>query len=189
MVPHLDPEGLEAFKNRLSKTKNYLEYGCGGSTFLASSFPLESIISVDSDKEWVEKLNSLVKVENKIISIRYCNIGSVQNWGIPIDSSGYKNYWEYIVSPWKHAESNGVVPDTILIDGRFRVACFLYSLTKANSDTVILFDDYTNRPEYSVVTQFLKPRSFYGRMAEFKGCYELNFEILNSILKYSCIYD
>lgn len=189
MSPHLDPAGLKAFENRLSTAKNYLEYGCGGSTFMASSYPLQSIISIDSDKDWVDRIDSMISPGDKQITINYCDIGEVKDWGIPINDTGFKNYWQYISSPWIHAKNKNINPDLILIDGRFRVACFLYSLTMASYDTVILFDDYTNRPAYSVVDKYLKPNAFYGRMAEFKGCYKLDFEILNHILQYSSIYD
>ena len=37
---------------------------------------------------------------------------------------------------------NKLVPDLILIDGRFRVCCFLSSLKYGNVGTKILFDDY-----------------------------------------------
>lgn len=189
MSPHLDSDGLKAFENRLSTATNYLEYGCGGSTFMASSYPLQSIISIDSDREWVERIDSMILSEDKVITLSYCDIGEVKDWGIPINDKGFKNYWQYITLPWIHAKNKSISPDLVLIDGRFRVACFLYSLTVVNHDTIILFDDYANRPAYSIVGKYLKPKAFYGRMAEFEGCYKLDFEILNHILQYSCIYE
>jgi hypothetical protein len=46
-------------------------------------------------------------------------------------------------SPWRRG---AVKPDLVLIDGRFRLACFLHPLLAAAPGTPILFDDYTNRP-------------------------------------------
>jgi hypothetical protein len=54
-----------------------------------------------------------------------------------------------------------------MIDGRFRVACFLTSLIYAQPQTVILFDDYEDRPVYHVVEKHLKPVLMAGRMAKF----------------------
>ena len=54
-----------------------------------------------------------------------------------------------------------------MIDGRFRVACFLNSLLNADPNTIILFDDYINRPHYHIVEEFLKPTQSCGRQACF----------------------
>ncbi|MAO75600.1 MAG: hypothetical protein CL699_04770, partial [Chloroflexi bacterium] len=69
----------------------------------------------------------------------------------------------YTSSIWNRAEK----PDVVLIDGRFRVACFLKSLLHAPPNTVILFDDYINRPHYHVVEEFLTPDQTCGRQASF----------------------
>jgi len=189
MVPHLNQQEFNVLKKTLSESKNYLEYGVGGSTVLASSFPLESIISVDSDIKWIDKVKSEIDDTGKFISLEYCDIGEVRDWGIPINYNGFKNYWKYITQPWRIAKINQIIPDVILIDGRFRVACFLYTLTKVSSETVILFDDYTNRTEYSTIERFLMPIATHGHMAEFKGGYNLDSEILDYILQYSNNYE
>ena len=42
----------------------------------------------------------------------------------------------------------------MLVDGRFRVACFLTSLIEADAGATILFDDYTDRPHYHLVEDY-----------------------------------
>ena len=64
-------------------------------------------------------------------------------------------------------EREGVSPDLVLIDGRFRVASFLVSALLAQEGCTILFDDYFDRPNYHVVEKYLKPVRKAGRMAEF----------------------
>jgi hypothetical protein len=40
-----------------------------------------------------------------------------------------------------------------MIDGRFRVACFLQTILHAQNDIIILFHDYRIRPDYHVVEE------------------------------------
>lgn len=167
MIPHLESQGLVYFKNSLSKCSNYLEYGSGGSTVLASQYNLNSIISVDSDKLWADKVESKINRSKKFISINYCDIGPVRDWGIPTDLSGWKNYWKYTVLPWKVSIDRNIHPDLVLIDGRFRVSSFIYSWLNADEGTIILFDDYTTRPEYHILEKIFSPVATHGIMAEF----------------------
>lgn len=55
----------------------------------------------------------------------------------------------------------------LLIDGRFRVACFVSALVRIQKPTLILFDDYKERSEYHIVERILKPTQLVGRMAIF----------------------
>ena len=63
--------------------------------------------------------------------------------------------------------SEGFSPDVVLIDGRFRVACFLYALIHTKPGTVIIFDDYADRPEYHVVEEVISPVEVDQRQAKF----------------------
>lgn len=186
MLPHLESQGLLHFKNSLSKCSNYLEYGSGGSTVLASQYNLNSIISVDSDKFWADKVESEIDRSRKFISINYCDIGPVRDWGIPTDLSGSKNYWKYVVLPWKVSKDRNTYPDLILIDGRFRVSCFIYSWMNADEGTTILFDDYTVRPEYHVLERIFTPIATHGMMAEFSVTSEFDhLAAVDYLLEYS----
>ncbi len=46
--------------------------------------------------------------------------------------------------------------DVVLIDGRFPVACCLKCYDILSDDSVILFDDFLNRPQYHVVLDFFE---------------------------------
>ena len=74
-----------------------------------------------------------------------------------------------MVLPWEIARASNIVPDTVFIDGRFRVASFLYTLVAARAGTTILFDDYVKRPEYHVVEEFCRVESTHGRLAVFRA--------------------
>jgi hypothetical protein len=68
--------------------------------------------------------------------------------------------------PWAIFREKEIEPDTILIDGRFRVACALESLANLslNSQTLLLFDDYTDRTYYHAIETFAKLIFSRGRM-------------------------
>jgi hypothetical protein len=99
--------------------------------------------------------------------LEYCDIGEVGNWGTPKNDGKICDYWKYAATPWDVARRLHLVPDTILIDGRFRVASFLLSLVSARTGARILFDDYLDRPYYFVAEQFCPVAETHGRMAVF----------------------
>ena len=82
--------------------------------------------------------------------------------------------------PWEVYGLN-YMPNIVLIDGRYRVACFLNILLKtANKYKVlILIDDYKEREEYKIVEKYLKLKKYHGTMAVFQ--YNLKF-LDNSLL-------
>jgi hypothetical protein len=56
---------------------------------------------------------------------------------------------------WPNYSSADIgTPDTILIDGRFRVACGLQCCIK-HPNATILMHDFTNRPEYHVLLNYM----------------------------------
>jgi len=76
-----------------------------------------------------------------------------------------------------------VKPDLVVIDGRFRVACFLHSLLAAEAGTPILFDDYTNHPRYHLVEEFCPIEQSEGRQALFSVPAELDRETIGRELE------
>ena len=88
-------------------------------------------------------------------------------------SYNFINYFNWI---W----TQDILPDTVLIDGRFRVCCFLTSIKYANENTKIIFDDYNNRPYYHVVEKFIKKEQTCGRQALFiVENKNINIDLLN----------
>jgi hypothetical protein len=75
---------------------------------------------------------------------------------------------DYAIAVWDKIDEQNISPDLIVIDGRFRVACFLASLLRAEAGTTILFDDYVGREKrYAIVEKFLTPARVTSRMAIF----------------------
>ena len=158
--PFLDKESLEFFKKQIKKSEVFLEYGSGGSTLFANKLGKE-IYSVESDYYFYKKINNLLKRKNNNTQILFSNIGITGSYGIPIFKHPYKfrlQRWKnYVQKPWLNLKNNKL-PDLVFIDGRFRVACFLYSIIKLKSHpkSKIIIDDFVSRPEYHVVKQYAK---------------------------------
>lgn len=149
------------FKELLLNADCYGEYGVGQSTLYVNDNSECNIIAVETSKQWFNKISSKVD-KNKLI-IEHIDLGEVGDWGRPKSYKKRDNIKLYISSIWKH----DLKPNLILIDGRFRVACFLFSLINAKEGSVIIFDDYVSREYYYVVEEVIKPNMFCGRQAIF----------------------
>ena len=194
LSPHMDPEGLDFFIRAISRSKCYLEYGAGKSTIYAAKVAhIPKLVSVDSDPIWIENLSKVLdpsRVADQELHLIYADIGKTEAWGNPVDSSGFKSYWRYPTVPWMFCRRNKWEPDLILIDGRFRVASFLYSLILCESPATVMFDDYAERPHYHVIEQFLPLSRLCGRMAIFElNPVEVNKDIIAVLMEYSNAFE
>jgi hypothetical protein len=186
-LPSMDKDGLKFFTNAISRSNCFLEYGCGGSTSYAANIAkVRNIISVDTSNIWIDNVKKSLSNKDTRLLISHCDLGEVGGWGQPINRDKSSDFWRYMVTPWQVANKHELIPDTVLIDGRFRVASFLYSLISARIGTLIMFDDYLNRDKYFIVEKFLKLEEKHGRMGVFYV--EHNFtlpEIVSTIAEYS----
>jgi hypothetical protein len=190
-----DVDGDRYFAARLPKARVYLEYGSGGSTIVAAKSGAR-FTSVDSDPFFLRA------VENKITSefgrlngdLIYCNIGITGFWGIPIfkrPSAGRRKRWKrYPLAPWGGHDAS-FLPDLVLIDGRFRVACALATIKYLSNKVPfeILVDDYGDRAEYREIEKYAELSSMQGRMAVFKPKSDANLDDIDrAIDTYSLDY-
>jgi hypothetical protein len=146
---------------------------------------------VDTDPQWVSNVSqSLTRDIASGVVIHLCDLGEVEAWGVPKSKDKIDDFWRYMSLPWDFARGNHFVPDLIFVDGRFRVASFLYSLLNARVGTTILFDDYMNRPEYFVVEKFCKLVASHGRLGQFSTSPSFDVvDICAHIAKYSIVVD
>ncbi len=165
------------FKDMLKTSKIFGEYGCGSSTEWVLKNTNANILSVDSSRDWVDKIISGNAEYNKRIKLKHIDLGEVENWGRPIGYEKSYNFINYFNWIW----TQDIIPDTVLIDGRFRVCCFLTSIKYGKEDTKIIFDDYNNRPYYHVIEKFIKKEQTCGRQALFivKNKNKINIDLLN----------
>ena len=154
----------ELFRAGLARATVYGEYGVGDGSTLFVLTKSECVVhAVDSSEEWAERVR-VKSGGNPRLRIDVIDLGPVGESGRPLSYEKSENIVGYVSSLW-HRE---LTPDFVLIDGRFRVACFLYSLLNAQAGTIIIFDDYTPRPYYFIVEDVVRPRQIHGRQALFE---------------------
>ena len=181
-------ENDKLFKKYLFKSSVYAEYGCGQSTYWVLKNTSAKILSVDTSIEWVNKIKKLNVYNSNRIKLKHVDLGEVKSWGFPKDYKKRDYFFEYTNWIW----TQKVSPEVILIDGRFRVCCFFTSLKFAKAGTVILFDDYLDRPKYHIVENFLNIHEKYGRQVAFKvpNKKEFNYEMLDKeIINFRHVFD
>lgn len=171
MTPHMSAAKIQLLNDSLDRATHYLEYGIGGSTVLAAQKSLRTIIAIDSSKEWVDKVKTDIEKSfyNGNINLLLADLGATSDWGYPTNDQLVKNWPRYYSSPWISYKALNAHPDLILIDGRFRTPCFLYSLLHCKNGTRILWDDYQNRPEYHFIEKILPPQGLVEDMAIFSA--------------------
>lgn len=144
-----------------------LEYGSGGSTVIAAELPGKTIFSVESDVKWLGGMQSYFAANPpaSLPLMHHGKIGRTKAWGFPQSEEHFRKWPGYPLSIWDLPEF--VHPDVVLIDGRFRAACFLTTLFLCTRPLTLLWDDYIDRPAYHEVESLLKPVEMIGRMARF----------------------
>lgn len=136
---------LEAF---LRESRRFLEFGAGGSTCLASRLVSEKVVSVDSSSVWLDRVRA--NADQQRLHLHFVDLGPTGDWGRPT-SEDHKDRWHlYSTTVW-HDVADAVSCDLILVDGRFRVACFAETIARVRPGAIILFHDFADRSDYHVV--------------------------------------
>lgn len=147
-----------------AKARTILEYGSGGSTVLAAELGAD-VISVESDKDWADRLTAHLAGVSPKARVHHVDIGPTGNWGRPLRVSGAARFHRYALSVWDRPDLGE--PDLVLIDGRFRAACLAAVRLRARRPTTVLFDDYVPRTHYHAVEGLALKEETVGRMARF----------------------
>jgi hypothetical protein len=147
----------------------YLEYGTGGTTMQAQRVGVPTIIAVESDALWLDGVRH--KSEQAAGRSRFhfvhVDIGPTGEWGYPVSEARWSGYHHYALRAWELCQEQGLSPDVVLIDGRFRMACFLASLLFGKPGCRIIVDDYLDRPYYAAMERFVVKHQMVDRAAEF----------------------
>lgn len=145
-----------------------LEYGSGGTTAMAAEMAGKTVFSVESDANWLGSMAHWFDQNTPVakLHLHHADIGPTKAWGHPADDSQIRDWPGYAISVWDLDDFPN--PDTVLIDGRFRTACFLTCLFRSTQPMTVLWDDYLGRPAYHRVEDLVKPVAMIGRMARFE---------------------
>ena len=151
----LSKEEKKFFSLILSKCKNYLEFGSGGTTLFAYNTPnIEKIITVESDKKWIKNISYYIKnyKNKKKLIFEYIDIGEISVWGYPASKKNQEKFSNYSKQVFKRYQNDY---DLVFVDGRFRIACTLQVILNCKSDTKIMIHDFNNRPFYHILYKYL----------------------------------
>jgi hypothetical protein len=164
----LPPAEEAAVRDAYGQAKTILEYGSGGSTLIAAETAGATVFSVESDAAWAAMMKAwfVAHPPKAKVIIHHADIGPTKAWGMPINNAKARLWSGYPNGVWDRPDF--VAPDIVLIDGRFRLACFLTVLFRCTKPVTVLWDDYIDRPGYHAAEKLLKPVRMIGRMAEYK---------------------
>lgn len=146
-----DGRDSRLFLDNAYDARIYGEYGIGYSTKSIRDSSDSIIIAVETNEEYLKEWKFKIKPRDNDV-IFHVNIGLIEGYGSPKDYSFRDHFIDYFESIWKYNSK----PDFVLIDGRFRVACFLTAILLSDPGTKILFDDY-DREQYHVVEEVILP--------------------------------
>jgi hypothetical protein len=173
-VPHFDDSSTEWFLGRLVQSTRYLEFGSGGSTYMAAKLGID-FVAVDSDPFFLAQVEEKIRRDGYARPggvFKHADIGLTGQWGRPVGPMSTKRQEKFRHYSDIPSEClNGPLPDLVLVDGRFRVACAMKSLRmlqKSAANWRIVIDDYSGRSEYHAVAEFAEPL-LVGRMAILSG--------------------
>lgn len=154
MILRMTPDEKALLEAFLRPTARYMEFGAGGTTCLAARLVSDWVISVDSSLEWLDAVAKSCSSEPncKQPTLNHADIGPLGKWGRPADSTTMAKWPSYHRDVW--ATTNAASADLFMVDGRFRVACFLQILLRARAGAMIAIHDFPARPRYQVVRQF-----------------------------------
>ncbi|MEZ5684860.1 MAG: hypothetical protein R3D78_02760 [Paracoccaceae bacterium] len=144
-----------------------LEYGSGGSTVLGAEMAGKTLISVESDRAWHGAMTRYFAAHppRAKLVLHHADIGPTGDWGHPKSEAQFRRWPGYPLSVLDRPDFTQ--PDLVLIDGRFRAACFLACLFRTRAPLRVLWDDYAGRDRYHEVETFCVPTRMVGRMAVF----------------------
>ncbi len=153
MTPRMSETELGLFLSFLRCADNYFEFGAGGSTCLASGLAKTSVTSVDSSQKWLDDVAEYCATTNQPVKpeLICVDVGPTGLWGYPVGESERGKWPTYHGSCWEN--SRALAADLYLVDGRFRVACFMQTVLRCRSDSLVLVHDFASRKEYHVVRE------------------------------------
>ncbi len=161
---------INLFLSYIIKSKHYLEFGCGGSTFLVAYSTSASIYSVESDLNFIKFLSKNETIsetlKNSRLKFFYIDIGETTEWGYPKSLEHKDNFYLYSQHIFSVIDPSCI--DLIFIDGRFRVACILNSILNCPKSIYIFHDFFNRKEKYSAVLEFLECIDSVDTLAVFK---------------------
>ena len=94
------PEAEAALlRDEYARAEVILEYGSGGSTVLAAEMPGKTVFTVESDKDWAQRMRrwfaETPPAEGTEVDVIWSDIGPTKEWGHPVDEIEWRSFPEY----------------------------------------------------------------------------------------------
>jgi hypothetical protein len=180
------------FDKTITNSKVYLEFGTGGGTLRTLLNSSAKIYSVDSDLNCIRSMQRywLIKYhKNRRLHFFHVDIEPTRELGCPIDEDSRKIFPDYSSSVFSSIEKKEI--DTVLIDGRFRIACALRTILEchANKNLVILIHDFWNRPAYFILLKYIREIAVADTLGVFKLRDNINLNFIKEdyeLYKFDC---
>lgn len=155
MTPRMSEPEQRLFESVLRCAEHYFEFGCGGSTVLAKTLVRQSVTSVDSAQDWLDKVQAACADQpGATLQTVFVDIGETGAWGHPTGTEQQARWPDYHSRPFDLPQSRSA--DLYMVDGRFRVACCLQVLLHCPPQALILFHDFRSRKKYHPVLDFTR---------------------------------
>lgn len=185
-----DEAGGGYFRRRIRQSRVYVEYGSGAATIHAAGHT-QLLCSIDSDAWYLNAVRRKLAEQPRTATchLLHADIERAPHWAgrATRDPLGDvpQGWRRYAWSPWQCLWKQGAMADTILVDGRFRVACALATLIHlpADSEAELLVDDYADRPYYHVLEACGTLAAMHGRMAVFRADHTRSLASLDGVLR------
>ncbi|MEY9170033.1 hypothetical protein ABIF29_002414 [Bradyrhizobium elkanii] len=165
MLPRMSREEAELFLSFVRNSRDYVEFGTGGSTVIASKHVTNSILSIDSSQDWLDQVDRACASARTKPHLTFIDIGRTGDWGFPVDPSTKPRWPDYHSTIWETPRSADA--DLYLVDGRFRVACFAQIVLHCSPTAIIGMHDFSSRPAYHCVREIAREIATAGDMSFF----------------------
>ena len=193
--PYMNNDEIVLLEKYYRNSKNYFEFGAGGSTCCAIKNNIENIVSVETDNYWVSQLKKDPLVSNKLNKKKLKIHMFPLNFEWTKAISWNSNHKEYLKicdkSNWhnysKIIRKCDLKLDLVLVDGRFRVASTLETIKKVDNNCFILIHDYrqpnnTHRG-YEFVEKYLDIIEHVDSLYVFKKKQNINLDEIEKDLE------
>jgi hypothetical protein len=191
-TPLMKPEAVARLRDLMGGARCFLEYGAGGSTMMAGEVGVPLIFSVESDAKFlaaVEETFALSGTQSKLHT-HHADIGTTKEWGHPSGFAALRQWPAYASGIWEVIRRNKAMPDLVLVDGRFRVACMLATALHVHPGTPVWLDDYADREaKYAPVHRHLKFVETVGTGALFETVPFDHRELAVDLARFSIVAD
>ena len=154
-------------KEKIIKSKIFLEYGSGNTSILASQKNID-FYSIESDRNFYFFLK-----KKNLRNLYFYSLGFVSFYSYPLFKSKiFRKFYSnkakiYAKEILNKFTMKSIFPDVILVDGRYRVLCMLniFNFLKANNlfETCVILDDFKDRKYYHIIKFFFNV-SLIGRL-------------------------